>query len=109
MLLSALAWFCFGLGAFCCAQAVGLQPSVEEIVFLTAVLNLGVAIPSSPAFIGTYQWLIVSVLSLYDVPRSAAFAYSVLLHALSFVPVTVIGYLVIATLALAPRRRLRSA
>lgn len=109
LLLTALAWFCFGVGAFCCAQAVGLQPSVEQLVFLTAVLNLGVAFPSSPGFIGTYQWLIVSVLSLYDIPRSAAFAFSILLHAMSFVPITVLGYFVISGLALARRRRIRDA
>ena len=38
---------------------------------MTAVINLGVAIPSSPGFIGTYQWLGVSALALFDVRTEA--------------------------------------
>lgn len=108
VILSAGAWFCFGVGAYCCARAVGLAPTLEQMVFMTAVLNLGVALPSSPGFVGTYQWLIVSTFGLYDVPRNAAFAYSILLHASSFVPVTVTGYAVLALLALGQRRKRRS-
>ena len=54
-------------------------------------MNLGVAIPSSPGFIGTYQWLSVSVLALFDVDRTDAFAFSVLMHAAWYVPTTLAG------------------
>ena len=64
---------------------------------------LGMLLGTSPGFIGTYRWLIVSTLSLYDVSRSQAFAYSILLHPMSFVPVTAIGSAVIAFLALGRR------
>jgi glycosyltransferase 2 family protein len=102
--LTLAGWTLFGLGAWFCARSVDLDLSVGEVVFLTAVVNLGVAIPSSPGFIGTYQWLTVSALSLFAVPRSSAFAFSVMLHALSFVPITVVGYASIGWLAILRRR-----
>lgn len=100
--LTGAAWGLFGLGAWCCAEAMGLSLTTQQILFLTTVVNLGVAIPSSPGFIGTYQWLVISALGVSDVSKSAAFAYSILLHALSFVPVTLLGYVALASVV---RRR----
>jgi hypothetical protein len=62
-----------------------------EALFVTAVLNLGAAIPSSPGFIGTYQWLGVSALTVLGVGHTRAFAFSVLMHAVWFVPTTMAG------------------
>ena len=45
----------------------------------------------SPGFIGTYQWLCVTSLALFGVGGNPAFAFSILLHALWFVPTTLAG------------------
>ena len=57
----------------------------------SAVINLGVAIPSSPGFIGTYQWLGVTALSHFDVATEQALAFAILMHAVWYVPTTVVG------------------
>ena len=62
-----------------------------EAIFVTAVINLGVAIPSSPGFIGTYQWLGVSALALFDVGANEALAFSILMHAVWYVPTLLVG------------------
>ena len=49
------------------------------------------AIPSSPGFIGTYQWLGVSTLGVVGVGHVHAFAFSVLMHAVWYVPTTLAG------------------
>ena len=49
-----------GGAAMLIGRAVGVELSLVEAIFVTAALNLGVAIPSSPGFVGTYQWLGVS-------------------------------------------------
>ena len=67
------------------------RASLVEAVFVTAVINLGVAIPSSPGFIGTYQWLGVSALALFDVPTEEALAFSILMQAVWYVPTLVVG------------------
>jgi uncharacterized membrane protein YbhN (UPF0104 family) len=83
---------------------VGISPGFLALVFLTAVVNLGVSIPSSPGFVGTYQWLCVSTLSIFSVRRSDAFAFAVLLHAMSLIPVTLVGYAVLAWMGFRPTR-----
>jgi glycosyltransferase 2 family protein len=90
--LSVLAWFIWGAGAWLAAESLGIGLSGVQIVFATALINLGVAIPSSPGFVGTYQWLTVSTLALFGIGRTDAFAFSVVLHAIWYVPTTIIGF-----------------
>lgn len=89
--LSVLAWATWAFSAWLVASSVGIALTPLEVVFVAAVLNLGVAVPSSPGFIGTYQWLGVSALGLLGVDHAAAFAFSVLLHAAWFIPTTLAG------------------
>jgi uncharacterized membrane protein YbhN (UPF0104 family) len=91
MLLTLLAWGAWALSAWLVASALGIALSPGEVVFVTSVLNLGVAVPSSPGYIGTYQWLAVSALGLLGVNHTEAFAFSVLMHASWFIPTTIAG------------------
>ena len=67
----------WAVSAWLVARSLGIELSLVEAVFVTAVINLGVAIPSSPGFIGTYQWLGVSALALFGVPTEEALAFSI--------------------------------
>ena len=60
-------------------------------MFVTAVINLGVVIPSSPGFIGTYQWLAVSALGVVGVDGDVAIAFSLLMQAVWYIPTTLVG------------------
>jgi glycosyltransferase 2 family protein len=93
-LLSIAAWLIWALGVASVAASLGIDLSPLEWVFITAVMNLGVAIPSSPGFVGTYQWLAVAALGLFAVGRDEAFAFSVVMQAVWFVPTTLAGILI---------------
>jgi uncharacterized membrane protein YbhN (UPF0104 family) len=85
---------------------LSIHLSPAEALFVTAIVNLGVSIPSSPGFIGTYQWLCVSALGLFSVDRGDAFAFAVLMHAVWFVPTTIAGLvLLLRTAAIRHRQR----
>ena len=89
--LSLAAWLTWALAAFLTARAVGVELTVVEAVFVTAAINLGVAIPSSPGFVGTYQWLGVSALMLFGFGREAGLAFAIAMQAVWFVPTTLVG------------------
>ena len=89
--LSALAWGAFAVAVWLFARSVGIELDAIECVFVTAVINLGVAFSSSPGFIGTYQWLAVASLGVLDVVREEALAFSFLLQATWYVPTTIFG------------------
>jgi uncharacterized protein (TIRG00374 family) len=84
-------WAMWGLAAWLVARSLGIELSPVEAVFVTAVINLGVAIPSSPGFIGTYQWLGVSALGLIGVGTDEALAFSILMQAVWYVPTLLVG------------------
>ena len=89
--LSLAAWATWALATILVARSLGLQLSLLDAVFDTAVLNLGSAIPSSPGFVGTYEWLGVASLGLLGVGTEQALAFTILLHATWYVPTTVFG------------------
>jgi glycosyltransferase 2 family protein len=89
--LSFLAWGIWAVTAGLVARSLGITLSPIELVFVTAVINLGVVIPSSPGFIGTYQWLGVSALAAVGVGHEVAIAFSVLMQAVWYVPTTIVG------------------
>ena len=72
-------------------RSLGIELSLLEAVFVTSALALGVAIPSSPGYIGTYQWIGVAALGLLDVPVEQALAFSILMQASWYVPSTLAG------------------
>ena len=67
---------------------------------MTAALNLGVAIPSSPGFVGTYQWLGVAALGVFGFASEAGLAFAIVMQAVWYVPTTLVG----AVLLVRPRR-----
>ena len=62
-----------------------------DALFVTAVLNLGSAVPSSPGYVGTYEWLGVASLGLLGIAHEQALAFTILLHAAWYVPTTLVG------------------
>lgn len=89
--LSVAAWLAWAVAATLSARAVGVELSVVEALFVTAALNLGVAIPSSPGFVGTYQWLGVSALTLFGAGREDGLAFAIVMQAVWYVPTTLVG------------------
>jgi hypothetical protein len=59
---------------------------------LLVIMATGVAIPSSPGFIGTLQFFCVTGLALFGVPKSEALGFSIVFHASQYIPVTLLGF-----------------
>lgn len=89
--LSVGAWTTWSVAALLVARSLGIELSLADAVFVAAVLNLGSAIPSSPGFVGTYEWLGVAALGLLGIDHEPALAFTILLHAAWYVPTTLAG------------------
>ena len=79
---TAVGWGCWAFAAWLVADSLGIGVSPLEIAFLTTVINLGAAIPSSPGFVGTFQWLCVSGMALFGVGQAEALAFSIIMQAI---------------------------
>ena len=89
--LSLAAWATWSVGAVLVGRSLDIHLSFLDAVLVAAIVNLGVALPSSPGYIGTYQWLTVAALGLIGFPVDQALAYSIVLHASWYVPTTLAG------------------
>lgn len=68
---------------------IDVPPSAA--VLLLSVTSLGMTVPSSPGYIGVYHWLVVSTLQIYGVERELALSFAFALHAITFIPLTLLG------------------
>jgi glycosyltransferase 2 family protein len=107
--LSTLAWSMWAVAAYLVARSLGIELSLTEALFVTAVVNLGSAVPSSPGFVGTYEWLGVAALGLLDVDHESALAFTILTHAAWYVPTTLFGAVALGLRWVAGVRRRRVA
>ncbi len=71
--------------------AVGLFLPFSTALLLLFILQLGIAVPSSPGKVGVFHYLTVLGLSLFAVERGLALAYSVLLYFIVFLPPSLLG------------------
>ena len=107
--LSLAAWAIWAVAALLIARSLGIDLSLTEALFVTAVLNLGSAVPSSPGYVGTYEWLGVASLGLLDIDHESALAFTILVHAAWYVPTTLFGAVALGTRAAVRLRERRLA
>ena len=73
-------------------QAFSLGPLPWTAPYLTlGIVGIGVALPSSPAYVGPVHAAIVFSLAAYGVDQHLAQGFAVVMHLLMFGPITVIG------------------
>lgn len=71
--------------------ALGVSVPFSAALWLLVILQLGGRLPSAPAGIGVFHYLTVMTLGLFTVDPSTALGYGILLHALIYLPASVLG------------------
>ena len=73
-------------------QAFSIDPLPWTAPFFTlGMVGLGVAVPSSPAYVGPVHAVIVFSLKAYGIDQALALGFAVIIHLLMFSPITVVG------------------
>lgn len=93
-------WMTHALGLYICFLAVGIDVPFSAALFLQGVLALGVAVPSSPGFVGVFEGAATIGLAVYGVPTTLAVSWAIGYHVLSFIPITLMGAWYFARLGL---------
>jgi glycosyltransferase 2 family protein len=90
--LSFCTWLSMAVGLYFVTRALGVNVPPACIPFVCAMLNMGLTIPSSPGYVGVYQYLLVYLLSIFGVPKAEGFTVSLLYHASWYIPYTLLGF-----------------
>lgn len=92
VVMSFCSWFSMSVALYLVICALHVPVPFACVPFVCALLNLAISVPSSPGYVGLYQFLIVYLLSIFGVSRSEGLTVSVLYHASWYVPYTVVGF-----------------
>ncbi len=72
-------------------HAFDFEVSFFALMLMNGVVNLATTLPSAPGYVGTFDGPGIAVLVLYGIPQSIAAAYTLVLHAALWLPITLLG------------------
>jgi len=101
--LTVIIWFMDAFGSMVGARAFGLELTLPAALVLLAGLGLSSAVPSTPGYVGVYQFVAVTVLVPLGYARSGALAYITVSQGIGYVAFTVWGLLGLWRLQVRPR------
>jgi uncharacterized protein (TIRG00374 family) len=72
-------------------QAFDFDVTFFALMLMNGVVNLATTLPSAPGYVGTFDAPGIAVLELYGVEAAIAVAYTLVLHAALWLPITLLG------------------
>jgi uncharacterized protein (TIRG00374 family) len=95
VLFTSLIWLMDGIGILFLAHTLHMQFTITQAFLLLASLGLSSAIPSTPGYIGIYQYVAVIVLQPFGVSNASALAFIIFLQVLNILIIAFWGGLAI--------------
>lgn len=77
-------------------HAFPFEISFFALMLMNGIVNLATTIPSAPGYLGTFDAPGIAVLQAYGVEKVIAVAYTLVLHAALWLPITVLGLFYLA-------------
>lgn len=93
VVFSAVIWLTDALTTTVVARALSLTLTLPQGFLLLVALGLSSAAPSTPGYVGIYQFVAVTLLPPFGFSRSEALAYIIVVQAITYIVVTVWGLL----------------
>lgn len=95
LFLTVVIWALYAAVNWLLLGAVGVSldgsTAILAAVFLLVVLQLSIAVPSSPGRVGVYHFLAVQALAVFSVDQATAVSYAIILHLISVIMPAAIG------------------
>ena len=73
-------------------HAFAFTVSFFTLMLMNGVVNLATTLPSAPGYIGTFDGPGIEVLKIFGVDPAVAAAYTLVLHAALWLPITLLGF-----------------
>ena len=89
---SVLIWLLETVKYWFVMHAFDLQVSFFTLMLMNGIVNLSTTLPAAPGYIGTFDTPGIAVLVAFGVGRELATAYTLVLHAALWLPITLLGF-----------------
>lgn len=90
-LTSVIIWLLETVKYWFVMHAFSFSVSFFALMLMNGVVNLATTLPSAPGYIGTFDGPGIEVLKVFGVTPSVAAAYTLVLHAALWLPITLLG------------------
>jgi len=100
VILSGVIWVIEAVNYYIIMHSLGISLTLGAAAFTLVVANLGIMIPSSPGNVGTMQYFCILALTIYEIAKDKALAFSLVLHAEMYIPVTLLGIIFLTSMGL---------
>lgn len=91
ILISLVLWFIYILTVYVMFFAFQISLPFSAAMFFLAIVGVSVTIPSSPGYVGTWEFFGVMALSFYQINKELALSFTLVHHLLNFIWVTLLG------------------
>jgi glycosyltransferase 2 family protein len=100
LVLSTVTWAFVAATYWLLGRALGLELEPAQAVLVAAIATLGTAIPSAPAYIGTFEVAATGAAMAVGIGAEQALALALLAHAITTVPFAIAGGAAVASMSL---------
>jgi uncharacterized protein (TIRG00374 family) len=87
-----LIWLLMGISGYFVFLAFGFHLPLDAPFVLLVVVSISILIPSSPGFVGVYHAGAVWTLMAYGISKEDALSCAIVMHAVQFIVVTLLGF-----------------
>lgn len=85
-------WLALAASIWLGMQAFGIEaPGFVGALFVQAIIAFAVALPSTPGFVGVFEWGARMGLAPWDIAPETIVSFATSYHILTFIPITLIG------------------
>jgi hypothetical protein len=88
---SLLVWCVAALVNYIMLLALDIHLPLYAAFWVLVVLQAGIALPSAPASLGIFEYSCALALSIFEIDRTTAVSYSILLHGIVYLPILLLG------------------
>lgn len=89
--LSLIAWLCVAAEFQVVMHAMGLRLPPVAAMLVLCLTTLGMAVPSSPGYLGVFEYLTVVALDVFGISRDIALGYALVLHGIAYLGFLLLG------------------
>jgi len=102
-------WMLLGISGWIVAGGMDITLSLAQVVLLMlATVFVATSVPALPGAIGTFEVAMVYIMGFFDVDRSIAFPYALVMHLLLFLPSSIMAVVLIPRESIGSLGELRS-
>ena len=88
---SLVIWGVSALAFYAMFSAFAIGVDFPGALLMQGLIMFGIALPSTPGYVGAFEAPIIIVLGLYGIDRNLAAAYALSYHVTTFIPITLLG------------------